>query len=226
MNEELVARLKDHEDNFIERKTEGAGTSEFRKTIVAFANSVPEGRTAILYIGVEDRGRVTGVNNTDKLQKTIRSICDTDCYPPVRFTSEVVAVDGKNILAVIVGPTDKRPHFSGPAFVRKGSESVNASDEMFEELLTMRLSKPGQLLRLRGQAITVIAKQKELGSTQHISDSMYRARHECQIEECTSVYVRLYDIGQSRKLSEPLENVTISYDEERHRPMLIVQPRP
>ena len=49
--EELLKRLKDHEDNFTERKLEGAKSAELRKTLVAFANSVPEGRLAILFIG-------------------------------------------------------------------------------------------------------------------------------------------------------------------------------
>lgn len=223
--DELLARVKDHEDNFTERKPEGASASELRRTVVAFANSVPDGRTAVLYIGVEDRGKVSGVENSDKLQKTLRSICDGDCYPPVKTTTEVLRIDDKAVVAVVIGPSDNRPHFSGPAFVRRGSESVAASDEMFAELLTMRLSKPGQILKLREHPIITVIARKELGSTQHISDSMYRARHDCRVEDCTSEYVRLYDIGQSRKLTEPLENVTISYDEERHRPMLIVQAR-
>jgi hypothetical protein len=41
---ELIQRLTDHEDRFTERKTEGAGSSEFKKAMVAFANSLPPNR--------------------------------------------------------------------------------------------------------------------------------------------------------------------------------------
>jgi predicted HTH transcriptional regulator len=51
-NDELLARLNSKEDNFTERKPEGAGTYEFRKTIVAFANSLPDNQTGVLFIGV------------------------------------------------------------------------------------------------------------------------------------------------------------------------------
>ena len=57
-NDELLARLNNKEDNFTERKLESAGSYEFRKTIVAFANSVPENQTGILFIGVRNDGTV------------------------------------------------------------------------------------------------------------------------------------------------------------------------
>lgn len=42
--DELLRRVGDHEDNFIERKPEGASPAELRQTPCAFANTVPEGR--------------------------------------------------------------------------------------------------------------------------------------------------------------------------------------
>jgi len=57
----------------------GAGAREFRKTIVAFANSVAEGEAAVLFIGVSDRGDIVGVGSPDSLQKTIREFCERDC---------------------------------------------------------------------------------------------------------------------------------------------------
>ena len=64
-DEALLIRLRDHEDGFTERKQEGAASAsaELRKTLVAFANSVPEGKTAILFIGVSDTGAPLGVKN-------------------------------------------------------------------------------------------------------------------------------------------------------------------
>lgn len=123
----LLERLNNHEDGFTERKTEAARSSEFRRTLVAFANSVSEGQTAVLFIGVADDGRVIGVANPDSLQKKLGEIAAKDCYPPVKCQSQVLTVDGKSVVAILVETSMERPHFAGPAFVRRGSESVVAS---------------------------------------------------------------------------------------------------
>lgn len=219
----LIARLTDHEDNFVERKPEGVNASEIRQTIVAFANSVPVGITAILFIGIYNDGCVQGVGNPDKLQKTVRDQCGKVCYPPVEFSTAVLNIEGKAVLAIVVPPSQKRPHFSGPAFVRRGSESVAASPEMFEELIVSRSDKAAAILKMRNAPVSVICVQHKLGSTEHITDSRYRTHSECIVENCTAHIVRMKDIGSDRYATEPIDNVTVSYDEERHRPMLLVR---
>ncbi len=67
---DLLERLNDNEDGFTERKTEAAKPLEFRQTLVAFANSVPEGQLAVLFIGVANNGKVVGVTNSDSLQRS------------------------------------------------------------------------------------------------------------------------------------------------------------
>jgi len=81
-------RLADYEDNFTERKPESANAGELRRTLVAFANSVPPERSAILFIGVHDNGQILGCSNPDATQKTIRKIAEQDCYPPITFSSK------------------------------------------------------------------------------------------------------------------------------------------
>jgi hypothetical protein len=219
----LVARLKNHEDNFVERKPEGVNASEIRQTLVAFANSTPIGTTAVLFMGIHNDGRILGVGNPDKLQKTVREQCERVCYPPVVFSSAVLDVEGKAIVAVVVPPSVNRPHFSGPAFVRRGSESVAASPELFEELILSRSNKVAAILKMRNAPVSVICIQHKLGSTEQIADSRYRTCSECVVENCTAHTVRLKDIASDRYVTEPIESVTVSHDEERHRPMLIVR---
>ncbi len=226
MNEDLIQRLFNKEDGFTERKPENAGTADFKKTLVAFANSVPEDSTAILYIGVADTGKPLGVSNPDSIQKTIRGICEKDCYPPIKFQSQVIPYEDKNLLAVIIPFSSNRPHFAGPAYIRRGSESVVASEEIFQELIDSRTSKVAGILKCKGQIVTVEVHGKFLGDARYIGDNNrdYRKKHECEILECNSYYVRMIDISSSRHVSEPLSNVDLNYDEERHRPMLIVSP--
>lgn len=90
----LRAKLRDHEDNFVERKPAGVNRAEMRKTLVAFANSVPQGQTAILFIGVRDDGSLNSVKAPDSVQKTLNDICARDCYPAIPFRATALTQDG------------------------------------------------------------------------------------------------------------------------------------
>jgi hypothetical protein len=219
--QELVSRLANREDNFTERKLEGVKDREIRKTIVAFANSVPEGRTAVLYLGIGDKGDIIGVSNTDTLQKRVRKICETCCYPPIKAIPEVIETGGKFLLAVVITAGDNRPYFSGLAYIRKGSESVAASEELFDEMITNRLAKPHEILRWKEKIVTLLVKNKITLSSKKVPFN-YNVNYECRIEECTPNRIRLYDIASGRTISYPLERLSISYDEKKYRLMLIV----
>ena len=221
----FLKRVRNFEDNFTERKPETVKDGDIRKAIVAFANSVPPDRTGLLCIGVSDDGEIQGVSNPDKFQKRLRQICG-DCYPPIKYGVEVVPVDGKQVAVVEVGFSENRPHFSDPAYVRVGSESVIVSDRIFDELIASRQSKPREILQWKGQVVTVIAKGKKLGDVGYLGDPRYLATHECEIVGCTQSFVQLRDIALGQYLNEPLENVSISRDEKTlGRLMLIVQER-
>ena len=221
--EELFARLGTAEDNLVERKPEGVNRSELRRTVVAFANSTPENQVAVLFLGLHDKGMIIGVENPDALQKTIGEVCGNDIYPPVEFFSRAMQVDGKTVLAICVPSSRRKPHFAGPAFVRRGSESVVASAELYEELIASRVDKCRQILAWRGQIITVTSVQHKLGVPKRIADQAYRESSECRVLACDAHVVRLEVIANTTRVSEPLECVSIARDEEQWRPMLIVR---
>jgi len=229
MNKDLVQRLFNKEDGFTERKPEGAGNADLKKTLVAFANSVPVDKTAILFIGCPNNlEKSRGVSNPDSLQKTIREICEKDCYPPIKLQNQVIIpFNGKDILAVIVPFSLNRPHFAGPAYIRLGSESVVASEEIFQELIDSRTSKAAEILKWKDKIVTVEVQGKELGNPKYPIDERYRGiykAHKCIIFECNSHYVRMKDIASDRCVSEPLSFVKLNYDESEDRLMLIVSP--
>lgn len=64
-DQDLLARLNQFEDQFVERKTAN-DKSDWLKTVVAFANSAPVGYPAILFIGVRDNGTLEGDVNLDR----------------------------------------------------------------------------------------------------------------------------------------------------------------
>jgi predicted HTH transcriptional regulator len=70
---ELLARMKGFEDNFVERKPLG-DRKDWLKTAVAFANSTPNGKYAVMYLGVTERGEIQEHNdNLDTVQRTLRN---------------------------------------------------------------------------------------------------------------------------------------------------------
>jgi hypothetical protein len=223
---DLIERFRDHEDSFVERKPEGG---DFKRTIVAFANSVPAEREAILYVGVGDKGEIFGIKNPDSLQKKIRKICLDECYPPIHFTTEILRIDDKPILAVIIPPSSNKPHFSGPAFIRRGNESVSASLDLFNDLITSRNSKCYEILRYKNQIVTIVTQKGKLGRPEfpyiRAGTTMQNetTKHECRVESVTPFSVKFIDIASGRYFTEPLQNIEISYDEEKQRPLLIIK---
>jgi hypothetical protein len=220
---ELLKLLDGPEDNFVERKPARVNARAIRQTLVAFANSVPDGREAVLFIGVRDDGVIEGCPNPDSTQKSVGEISQQQCYPPIAFKCEVLQ-DRQSVVAVIVPPSKNRPHFSGPAFVRKGSMSVAASPEMFDELVHSRNSKVAELLSLRDKhtILTVIGIGHRLGTVTQTSERAYREGEECKVVNCDAHSAHLYKIGPQINFSEPLEHIQVSYDHEKHRPMLVV----
>jgi len=221
---EIKARVNDLEDHFTERKTGREGRREFRRQIVAFANSVPENRTAVLFLGVRNNGEICGVENCDKLQKTIREIYENECYPAIQPLSRVLNEGDRNYIAVLISYSENRPHFGGQAWVRKGTETVVASEEVFQELIDSRTSKVGEILKWKNQTVRVEAIGKRLGDTKPLRDAGYSEAEDCIVQGCTSHVLRLHKVGSQRDVTEPLENVTITEDAVTRRLKLIIRP--
>jgi hypothetical protein len=225
MPNDMAGRLKDKEDSYTERKPAGVHDRDIRRTLVAFANSLREDKTAVLFVGISDDGTVHGVTNVDKLQKTIDNICNEQCYPPLSYKTEVLKLGaGKEVLAVEILPDLNLPHFSGQAYVRQGTKSVEASEELFKELLATRNSKAGFILKWKGKIITVTTKHKKLGDPTPLDPRDYLSEtRNCEVVECTPFFVRLRD---DKYYTEPLNNITITLDEKQSgRLMLIVEPK-
>jgi len=154
-DEDLLNRLTNFEDHFVERKTIG-DHKDWVKTIVAFANSAPTGYPCVLYIGVKDSGEIeAGHHDLNKLQETLNEKLKA-VYPPPPYMPKIIKKDERQGLAIIVLGSELRPHFAGQAYVRKGSQSLVASEEQFNELIARRSSKANKILEFKGQQVTVV----------------------------------------------------------------------
>src|SRR5216683_392152 len=203
---ELLARMRRFEDHFVERKTAN-DKKDWLKTIVAFANSTPAGSTAVLFIGVTDAGEIEGQSNLDSLQKTLNKELEK-AYPRIECMSRVVEESGRQALAVIVPSSGNKPHFSGPSFVRRLSETFEASEQEFEELIARRNSRVSRILDYKGKQVTVINSRR---TGPHVSESYWPGN--TIVYDCDQFYLTLATGTQPQDRSSfPLTQVDISFD--------------
>ena len=162
-----------------------------------------------------------GCNNADIVQKRVRDALH-ECYPPIAYVSEVMTLDGKDVVAVRVMASPDRPHFTGLAYVRVGSESVKASPQLFDEMVAARNSKVAAILRLRGTLITAFGVGHRLGHIRRI-EGAYRESAECEVIACDAHQVTLQRTADNWRFYEAVDRIEPSTDGQMKRPALIVK---
>ena len=229
---QLRALLQSSENHWVERK-KSFHRSIVKEAIVGFANAVPEDQHAVLFIGAGPDGRYYQVENIDKIQRDIRNIALEECFPKIQCTPTTLQADDVEIIAVVVEFSKDRPHFAGHAFVRVGSETVKASQRLFEELVASRNDKARRILREKGKVVSVVSFDPSPIRV-HISGSSRLAKRlssqsrpeehyrECRVEDCDTFVLRYMDITLGENFAVPLEKVKISYDTSRSRLQLNV----
>ncbi|HEX4003871.1 MAG TPA: ATP-binding protein [Candidatus Acidoferrales bacterium] len=213
---ELFARMKNFEDHFVERKT-ASDDKDWLKTIVAFANSTPMGWTSVLFIGVRNSGEIqTPQINLDSMQITLNWELKK-AYPPIACIQKVIAESDRQALAVIVPYSENRPHFAGPAYVRKGSETLIASEDKFNELIASRNSLVAQIIAHKGEAIHVVNSKR--------GNSMFESYWPGNpvIIDCNQHFITLESGTPPRtRLTFPLSEIDIGFEHTNNRFKVIV----
>jgi predicted HTH transcriptional regulator len=193
------------EDYLLERKTEG-DLKDLLKTMVAFANSVVPGHTAVILIGERDDGSVQGVSNADAIQKKVRQEAEK-IYPDVIWRLIVYEKDDKQCVRVEIEHSGDTPHFGGPAWVRRGSETVKASDEEFQRLIDIRSSVVRELTKWLNKTVSfvTITTYDNTSKTSHTDDARLRL--------VTSFFATFEYLGARH--SYPPKNLAISWDDKK-----------
>ena len=206
-DEELLLRLNNFEDNFVERKTSG-DSKDWLKTVVAFANSTQIGYPAVLYIGVKDNGSPEDKPvNLDSLQKSFSKEI-SQAYPTIYYVTKTLNVGGRQVLAVVVPGSPDRPHFAGQAYSREGSKTVVASKVQFEEMIASRNSKVYEILKWKAKDITIAKFDVGWPGQQFFSVVQ---REIATVADCNQFYVTLERPG-GKKHCIPLGSTEVSYD--------------
>src|SRR6266567_4909527 len=90
---DLLARMRNFEDHLVERKTV-KDEKDWKKTAVAFANSVPVGLPAVLYIGVRDNGEIEmPQRDLDEAQKKFNAQMQR-VFPRIVYVPKIFAQNG------------------------------------------------------------------------------------------------------------------------------------
>jgi len=209
---DLLARMRNFEDHMVERKTI-KDESDWKRAAVSFANSVPVGLPAVLYIGVRDNGEIeTPQRDLEEVAKRFNKHMEK-VYPRIAYVPKVISSDGRQALAVIIPGSDSRPHFAGLAYVRRGPESMDGSEEQFAELIAQRNSKAAFLLRWKGKKVTVLSR---------IGDDELAWPNDTSLVDCNQFYVSLQRYHHEPPLSFPLSRVEINFDNMKQRAQLEV----
>lgn len=220
---DLQKLISSAEDNYVERKTSLPKASELRRTVVALANSASATRKAVIFIGVRDDGTTQPVTDIDSMQKTLRDICNQDCYPPIEYTTQALDVPGGQILAIVIPPSNRRPHFAGHAYIRKGSSTEAASEEALQKLIYSRSSDWAAINDLiDGPLIRLDIQNIRPGSSTPMSGS-YHARVDGHVLKVTPQTVQL-NVMPGLHWTVPFKWVTLTRDDIAWKPMLIIRP--
>jgi hypothetical protein len=214
------------EDSLREKKSE-SDLKDLLKTLVAFANSVAPGDTAKIFIGEQDDGAVQGVTDADNIQKRVKKEADK-IYPEIYFKTEVYEREGKQCVRVDIKHNGLAPHFGGAAWVRKGSETVRATAELYQQLVDMRQSKIQVLAKWLNQDATVegIHAKAYFAGTHH-SYEWSAGVHQATLQAVNIHWVTFKVIpnldNAPFEKSEPMEKLLLGWDDDRNRLKVLVR---
>jgi len=144
-------------------------TDDLKKTVVAFANS--NGGT--IYIGIEDDGSVTGVENPDKTLLSATNMLRDSIKPDVTmFVSyETRRVEGRQLVLIHVQQGTERPYYLAakglkPAgvFIRHGASSAPATDSAIRRLIKETDGDRYESVRSFNQELTFEYARKEFAA--------------------------------------------------------------
>jgi ATP-dependent DNA helicase RecG len=129
---ELEQMLADLESDRVERKETfgGSAPTTVREAVCALANDLPNHRLpGVVFIGVTDDGRRSGLNVTDQLLLQLSDIkTDGNIVPPPTLTVEKRTLLGGDVAVITVLPSDSPPvRYKGRIHVRVGPRRGTAS---------------------------------------------------------------------------------------------------
>lgn len=122
-DEQLLHAGVSGESERIERTESESSVEKFGEATCAFANDLADsGLPGHLFIGITDRGAISGVRNVHAVEQILGSLrSDGLILPPPVMSVRRLAAGGATVVVAEVQPSDRPPvRFKGRSFVRAG----------------------------------------------------------------------------------------------------------
>lgn len=140
------------ESSTVEFKRKISSYEKIAREISAFANTIG----GYLLIGVDDDGKIVGIDSEKSSFDLIEEICGFYIDPPIEPEIEIVNITNKDVIVVYIKESIKKPHRiienqtgsdnGNRAYIRVGEKSLIASREM--ERVLAGLSPDSKPLKL------------------------------------------------------------------------------
>lgn len=148
------------------------------KEVIAFANT--EG--GIIYIGIDDQGNITGIDNIDETYTRLTNGVRDAIQPDVTMFVRYVLQENK-IIRIEVGEGSAKPYYlrskglkSSGVYVRQGASSVPASPEQIRQMIKQSDGDDYEMARSLNQELTFdSALEAFLRYGVEFSETKYRA---------------------------------------------------
>jgi len=139
----LQKLFSDTESYHVERTKSTTDMDKFCQAICAFSNDLPgSGKVGYLILGVDDKGKLSGLKVTDQLLLQISNIrSDGNILPQPVMTVEKFSFDDGDVLVAEVQPSKLPPvRYRGRVWVRTGPRKSIATEAEEKILIERRIS--------------------------------------------------------------------------------------
>ncbi len=136
--------LEKGENNYIEFKRKVSSLEKIAKEVIAFANT----KGGKIFFGVDDDGKIYGVESEKSEIDLIEESCKVYCNPPISPEIEIFHYKGKDIIIANIPESINKPHFlfegnlkltkDSKVYIRVNDKSVLASKEVIQVLRNER----------------------------------------------------------------------------------------
>ena len=143
-SDQLNSLLIVNESDRLKFTTATDNTDKFSQAVCAFANDFSNSRKpGFLLIGVDGKGRPSGMKVTDKLLQNLGALrSDGNILPLPSMEVYSVGLEGGDIAVVEVHPSDLPPvRYKGQVWIRVGPRKAIASDHEERILTEKRIAR-------------------------------------------------------------------------------------
>jgi hypothetical protein len=171
------------------------------------------------------------VTNAESINQRVAKEAEK-IYRPIYYRTEVYERDGKQCLRVDIKHNGQAPHFGGLAWLRQGSRTVTATEELYQQMVDQRQSKVRVLLQWVNKDVTIEGTQRARsfnlteGNVPSFDQEWSVGLHQATIVFVNGHWVtfNVHTSATARaEMSEPLEKVLLSWDNQRGRPKVVIK---